>query len=1118
MLARLFAEVLNLPSVGVEDGFFDLGGDSIVSIQLVARARAAGLVFTPREVFTHKTVAALASHARVVEKVAAKGTDDGTGALPATPIMRWFAERGGPVRGFNQAMLVNAPAGLTAARLTTALQTLLDHHDALRMRLGAGESREWSLEVLPRGQIDASACVRTVDATAFDDAGWDTAVGDELLAAKAALDPASALMVRAVHFDAGPASQGRLLLVLHHLVVDGVSWRILLPDLAAVDAALTRAPSRCWHRWEPRSAAGPSICWPRRRPPTGSGNWRGGRRCRGERAAARRAVARSGTRRPRPDRVFVGGLSGGRNRSAGDPDPGRVPHRCGRHPAGRLVPRDRQVARVAVGRRQRGAGGPRRTWSRGNRRRCGPFPHGRLVHQRFPGLPRSRGDRLARRGDRGPAVGDAIKRIKEQLRMVPDKGLGYGLLRYLNPATAARLKELPAPQIGFNYLGRFGDSTDTGEPDWAPAAELGGLGGGADHDLPAAHAIEAAAVAYQASDGPRLTLSLSWPGDLLSEKDVSELLELWRTALEAVVRHAETPGSGGLTPSDVPLVELGQQEISRLEAARGPVADILPLAPLQEGLLFHAQYDENDVDVYTIQMVFDLEGVLDSERLRESVRALLRRHRNLGAGFWTEGLDRPVQFIPAEVTAEIDERDLSGLDTRSREAELGDLLERDRLRRFDLTDPPLLRFTAIRCGPGESRLVLTAHHILLDGWSTPVLVGELFGLYLGTELPRPTPYRDYLEWLAGLDRGESERIWRAALSGLSEATLLTASENRRTARIPEELTVDLDEETATALTAMAREHGLTVNTVVQGAWAILLGWLTGRGDVVFGTTVSGRPPAVPGVETMVGLFINTLPVRARPRPDRSVLSLLAELQEEQARLSGHQHLGLAEIQRLAGFGELFDTVTIFENYPIGAAPTADEAGDLALTGLTGREATHYPLALSIVPGPASWRLRLAYRADLFGRADVGDLLDRLVRILSAAAADPLTPLGRLDLLSAGERERVLVTPNDTTRENPAGSVAELIEGAVARTPDASAVAGALTYRELNLRANRLARMLIARGADRSGWWHSRCRARRIWWSPCWRCSRAVRPICRSTRTTPPRGSPTCSMTPIRCWS
>ncbi|WP_215543874.1 non-ribosomal peptide synthetase [Amycolatopsis sp. CA-230715] len=1065
VLARLFAEVLNLPSVGVEDGFFDLGGDSIVSIQLVARARAAGLVFTPREVFTHKTVAALASHARVVEKVAAKGTDDGTGALPATPIMRWFAERGGPVRGFNQAMLVNAPAGLTAARLTTALQTLLDHHDALRMRLGAGESREWSLEVLPRGQIDASACVRTVDATAFDDAGWDTAVGDELLAAKAALDPASALMVRAVHFDAGPASQGRLLLVLHHLVVDGVSWRILLPDLAAVDAALTRGAQpvlapvgtsfRGWAkhllaeaatanrvrelaRWEEMSR--------------GSGQPLGGRSLDPARDVLGRTESLSAGFPVAETEALVTRIPAAFHTGAGDILLAGLCLAIGRWHGWRSGEGNAVLVDLEGHGREETGGGVDLSRTVGWFTSVFPVcldPGEIDWHDVAIG---------------GPAVGDAIKRIKEQLRMVPDKGLGYGLLRYLNPATAARLKELPAPQIGFNYLGRFGDSTDTGEPDWAPAAELGGLGGGADHDLPAAHAIEAAAVAYQASDGPRLTLSLSWPGDLLSEKDVSELLELWRTALEAVVRHAETPGSGGLTPSDVPLVELGQQEISRLEAARGPVADILPLAPLQEGLLFHAQYDENDVDVYTIQMVFDLEGVLDSERLRESVRALLRRHRNLGAGFWTEGLDRPVQFIPAEVTAEIDERDLSGLDTRSREAELGDLLERDRLRRFDLTDPPLLRFTAIRCGPGESRLVLTAHHILLDGWSTPVLVGELFGLYLGTELPRPTPYRDYLEWLAGLDRGESERIWRAALSGLSEATLLTASENRRTARIPEELTVDLDEETATALTAMAREHGLTVNTVVQGAWAILLGWLTGRGDVVFGTTVSGRPPAVPGVETMVGLFINTLPVRARPRPDRSVLSLLAELQEEQARLSGHQHLGLAEIQRLAGFGELFDTVTIFENYPIGAAPTADEAGDLALTGLTGREATHYPLALSIVPGPASWRLRLAYRADLFGRADVGDLLDRLVRILGAAAADPLTPLGRLDLLSAGERERVLVTPNDTTRENPAGSVAELIEGAVARTPDASAVAGALTYRELNLRANRLARMLIARGA------------------------------------------------------
>ena len=217
--------------------------------------------------------------------------------------------------------------------------------------------------------------------------------------------------------------------------------------------------------------------------------------------------------------------------------------------------------------------------------------------------------------------------------------------------------------------------------------------------------------------------------------------------------------------------------------------------------------------------------------------------------------------------------------------------------------------------------MLTNHHILLDGWSMPVLVRDLLTLYAGggSALPRVTPYREYLAWLSRQDRAAALAAWREALAGLEEGTHLAPRDPSREAVLPEQHWLALSESLTSALTRQARPHGLTLNTFVQAAWAILLGRLTGRNDVVFGVTVAGRPPEIAGIESMVGLFINTLPLRVKLPADKPLLALLREVQERQSRLMAYQHLGLADIQELAGVGELFDTVVVFENYPLDDA-------------------------------------------------------------------------------------------------------------------------------------------------------------------------------------------------------
>ncbi|PSJ30105.1 hypothetical protein B7P34_03670 [Streptosporangium nondiastaticum] len=1068
LLCGLFAQVLGVAAAGAEDNFFELGGDSIMSIQLVSKARAAGLVISLRDVFQHRTPAALALAAAAggESEPGSEAPDAGIGRLPMTPVMHRLRERGGSPDGFHQSVLLNVPGGLGTARLTAVMQAALDHHDALRMRVIRRPGTEWQLEIAPRATVTASSCIRRVDMGGLEDTALRAAIAAEGAAAVRRLAPGDGVMLQAVWFDAGPTCPGRLLLVLHHFVVDGVSWRILLPDLASAAAAVAAdrtadlAPVQTsFRRWaellveraqEPERVAeaawwervldGPSAMPADRRPREGDTTRSLVMTIPPERAAALLtdvpAAFHAGVNDVLLTALAVAVL--------------RRHQQRGETGAELLVDleahgRNEFVPSVDVS------------------RTVGWFT------SLFPVRVDLRDIDLGQVPAGGAATGQALKTVKEQLRAVPDQGLGYGLVRYLNPETRARLSRLAAPQVGFNYLGRF-SAADTGE--WTVAAEADALfdpaaGAGLPGPGPAHH-LDVNALARESAEGPVLVASWTWNEQVLSETDVQELTGLWSQALDALIAHIRRPGAGGWTPSDLPLVSLTQNQLDRLAeawAGRADVEEILPLSPLQEGLLFHAAFDDQLPDVYTVQLALSLQGHLDVPALRSVAAALLRRHANLRAGFWQEDADHPVQVIPREVELPWHEVDLSG--TNDQDSELTRLLTEDRARRFDPAHPPLLRFTLIHTGPDRHHLVFTHHHLLLDGWSLPILMRELFALYAqdsdDTALPPSVPYRSYLTWLAGQDHDAARKAWQEALTGVEEPTLLAPVSAAPGAGRHAEVTGELPETLTAALTAWARRHELTLNTVVQGAWGVLLGRLLHRHDVVFGATVSGRPPEVAGIEDMVGLFINTLPVRVRWDDTESWADMLTRLQEEQSALLEHQHLGLAGIQQLAGVRTLFDTTTVFESYPVDAGALEKTAPALRLVDIEAADGTHYPLSLAVIPGPAL-RLRLQYRPDAVEREAAEAVVTRLRLLLEAVVTRPGQPVGHVDLLTAEERGRLL---GFTTDPAPGGPLPALFEARVKDSPDAVAVLHdgvEITYEELNARANRLARVLVRRGA------------------------------------------------------
>ncbi|MEU3554353.1 non-ribosomal peptide synthetase [Streptomyces fragilis] len=985
ILRALFAELLRAPTISLHDGFFDSGGDSIIAIQLVSRAYEAGLSITVNDVLRAPTVVGLAQRATTVEAPAhpfITGPDDGAGPLPPTPIIRWWREQGGDISTFSQHMVIRTPAGLTTDRLTAVLQAVVDRHAALRMRLDP-TGDDWRLDVLPARRIRVADRVRRIPDTT--DGRPPVLPAGSLDEARNRLDPTTGHLLAAEFLDRGPALTGRLLLVVHHLAVDGVSWRILLSDLAAADRSLTAGNN-------------PALT----APPVRFPDW----------ARTLEAQGTDGTRRT--ELPLWSETATATVPALADPlPPGADRQSCALSatlPPGRTLPLLTEVgAAFHCGVEPVLLTGLALAVEEWNRRRGRPpGPNGLTVDLESHGRPDLPGTDLSRTvgwltalypvrlpptdcswsdvRSAGTALGHALKQVKEALRAVPDRGVGYGILRHLDPVARPVLDGRPPPQLSFNYLGRLATATDT---DWSitgeqatPRADPKGR--------PGAHVLDIDALTTDGPEGPRLTASVSWTAGQLTKAEVCLLTDLWFAALDSLVLHARTRGSGGRTPSDLPLVRLDQREIDLLEDSYPDLADVLPLTPLQEGLLFHALYAPNVPDVYQAQCVLRLQGALDQDVLRTAATALLSRHPHLGAAFVHHGLRRPVQVVPAAPVPEWRHLDLTPVSAKRRERVFDRLNQTDLGRRFHPDRPPLLRFTLTRWGPDEHRLVLTNHHLVIDGWSMPLLVGELLDLYAcGGEpaaLPPVTPYRDHLALLATRDEPAARTAWRAALRGLPAPRRLTRTVPGDTGPATT-LSAVLSQAGTKALRGLGSD-GITLNTVLQGAWGMLLARRLGTRDVVFGTTASGRQPDLPGMTSMIGLFIDTIPVRLRLDGTETAREALRRLRDEQSRLLPYHHIGLSGIQRAVGHRELFDTHLVFENYPLDRASVTRPASGLRVTSVTGRDATHYPLTLVAFADDESLHLRLDHRPGALEPGIAHDLLRELTRLLDAIATRP----------------------------------------------------------------------------------------------------------------------------------
>ncbi|MFK5733605.1 amino acid adenylation domain-containing protein [Pseudomonas urmiensis] len=1051
-LAAIWADVLKLEQVGTGDNFFELGGDSILSLQIIARAKRQGIKLSPKQLFEKQTIAALAQVAKLVQdkpKPAAVATPEAGGAIALLPIQARFFDTAIEQRHhWNQAVLLTPLQRLQPKALDQALTTVLNEHEALRLSFTCND-RQWHVE--PRRQaIEALLQVVTLN--------QPSALEAHATQIQASLSLERGELVRAVLFEL-PGGQQRLLLAIHHLVVDGVSWRILLEDLQSAYQQASQG--------QPISLAG--------------------------RSASCRQWAQRLTEYARSDALlaersyWLQALSEEDAQFPCDTPGAAATLREAAHASSRLDKAlTHKLLKVAPAAYRTQVNDLLLTalarvlcqWSGQPAVSIQLEGHGR--EDLFDDLDLSRTVgwftslfpvRLSPQG----SVGDSIKRIKQQLWQVPNKGIGYGVLRYLGDAEFARqLADVAQPRVTFNYLGQFdGSFSEDSGALFVPAGESAGRSQG--EDAPLGNWLS---VNGQVYDG-ELRLDWTYSREMYRAETIQGLARALEQALEEVIMHCLEDGAQGVTPADFPLAGLSQAQLDRLPVAARDIEDIYPLSPMQEGLLMHTLLEPGS-GIYLMQYCYQVDHAIDIDAFNQAWKTVIARHDVLRTSFCWDLGERMVQIVHRRTEPALRVLDWRHLSPAEYEPALQAELEQELQRGFAMDKEVPFRLRLIQLAADRFGFVFSNHHVLLDAWCRMGVVDEFFKVYQGllggqtVHLPTPPRYRDFIAWLQRWDRDASRGFWRQELAGFERPTALpfdrAPSREQAQGSVADQL-VYLSREQSAQLAQRAQAAQLTVNTLVQGAWALLLQRYSGDRDVLFGVTVAGRPVEFPEMQTTVGLFINSIPLRVKLPGAQAGLSAkawLKSLLEYNLNLREHEHLPLVDIQACSEIGSgqaLFDSLFVFENAPVESSVGA-QASSMKVKAGSSRTHTNYPITVVVYPGEVLG-LHLSYDQRLFDGDTIAVLLADFQALLLALSEQLDADFHQV---AARLQEQARVTPEALPQALQQG-YARLFDATVARVPQLPAARCSgrqWSYEELDVQASRLALRLQAAGVGADG--------------------------------------------------
>lgn len=1149
VLLNIWCEILQQQDLSIHDNFFELGGDSILSLQIVAKARQQGLNIRANQIFEHQTVYQLAGVCEKLSKgleeeqilqrinvnVLTECTDDKpidktSSEIPLTPIQQdFFAQGVHQPNHWNMALRFEVLQTLDQAHLAHAVNALISHHDMLRAAFYNINGRivQTVKAQLPANTFQYSELL----VSAYGNSASDFSNSDDRTAAiqalahhlQASLNLEKGEVFKVGYLNCGEDKPGCLLLVGHHLVVDGVSWRVLLEDLQDLyqqcQASSTTSarpiltlPTKtsAYRDWaQSLSAYEPArhslkqnayVSSSVNKRATVEDYW-----LNIERELLPKEVAKelnSLNYLPvKSDFTQQGNTFGNRRTYDSIIDESLTQALLNR--AGKAYQASMQdlllSAFVMVLCR----------WSGQQAAWIELESHGREALDDAIDLSRTVGwftslYPVYLKADNND-IGATICSVKEYLRAIPQKGLAYGVMKYQRDALA----NLPRPAITFNYFGQYDQTADTLQ--WlTPSTESAG-------PLFDAQNLATALIEINADVlGGQLRVRWSYASQAFDESTIIELAQQFGQQLIALTRHCEKVVATA-TPSDFPLLMSRQAQLDKLfiDYPLATIDDVYPLSPVQSGMLFHTLYDTQS-GVYFDQMTAQVKGTLEQEIFAKAWQVVAARHDILRSGFFVDTFDEAAHVVFNNVDIPLTFHDWQHLEKSAQSSQLEDFLQADIAQGFDLQRPPLMRIAVLQLGAQHYHLVWSHHHIVLDGWCAVSLVEEVFSVYhllqAGDDAiqlaKRKAPsFKRFIAWLQEhnyqgntipADKQGDDYFWRGYLAGFEQATSLPLSHLSSFALNNKDdidqgyahCRVSLSMDESSALGRVARQHHTTLACTMQLAWGLLLAAYSSEEDVVFGVASAGRPADLPGIEHMLGMFINTLPLRVRFTSAHSVSDVLTQVQTSLNHIREHEHSPLVEIQAasdIAAGEPLFNSIFVFQSLPARDAVeehknACTDTSRLQITIDQSREQTHYPLTLTVVPGETI-AVELLYSCEYFDKDTIANLLQRyqdlLLQISQCLARDGKTLLRDLNWLNTEDSRhwQALNSGYSTWCEDfiggsaniPAASIADNVAGFEAQAnADADKVAlisggQSITYQALNQRANQFARYLLTNG-------------------------------------------------------
>ncbi|MCE7996681.1 MAG: non-ribosomal peptide synthase/polyketide synthase [Roseivirga sp.] len=1059
LLLKIWTDVLKVDNISTTDNFFTIGGDSIKSILICSRARTMGYSLSIEDVITHRTVQNVA---RKLEKLETNSSqEEVSGTAPLTPIQKWFMA--GPIKNknrFNQSVMLDFKADVSHETIGKIFDKILAHHDVLRS-VFKEENNEWEQQITEK---NAPLAFEEHDLRGMDD--WEAQLSSLSDNIQTSLDVGKGPVLKLGLFkmDAGD----RLLIVIHHLVVDGVSWRILFEDIDSLylqakanEALSLPAKTDAYHAWAKHLLGYVKT----KEFEHANDYWN-------------QAFS------AKPNQLKRDFPEGTRTY-----DQSRVPSfTLSKEYTSKLMSEvndsfhtqinDILLAALVMSIHEQ--------FDQHNVQ-IDLEGHGREnIHQ---------GENVNRTVGWFTSIypvllshhegewSQTIKQVKESLRNVPNHGIDYLLKRYLVDDNDSETADQSSPII-FNYLGQF--DSDINDKSFEVTREF--TGDSIAPDEQTSHDWDISGMVT----GGMLKMTLSYSEGQYREETIISFMSAYEQHLVKLIDYCSNYGKDEFTPSDFTYKGLSIAEVDELNE-QYDLSDLYPLSPMQEGMLFHSLFD-SESEFYFEQFTHSVKGQLDAAALEHSMNALMARHDILRTIFLHEGFERPIQLI-------LDERkiDFQFIDAkedcqkRSKSAVRRDYQNRQRARKFNLSSDVLVRLLVVQMDDDEYELIWGYHHILMDGWCMSIITSELKSLYVahkkGVELslPETEPFSKYIAWIEKRDKKESLNYWQNYLEGYQNSVSLPKIEQLPNQDQPYELRSEelkIDKELTAALQAASGKYGVTVNTIVQCAWGMLLGRYGNFDDVVFGSVVSGRPAELTGMERVVGLFINTIPVRVKMDAEASIEDLLTKTQKSALTGDQYHYNPLSEIQALSEMGsDLINCVMVFENYPIADEimdTNSDDSSldDFTITNVELYEPTNYDLLIFVNPGE-----EMLFKVDFNANVHAPEMVEKAVghfgNIIGQMAGNmnglledvtfenSQIPLARIELAGVAERNRLLFQLNGPKRNFDREKVySELFREQVEKTPDRIAVAhngDTLTYQQLHDKSIKLARYLVSKG-------------------------------------------------------